>query len=109
MQGSICYDKCVRGYWLVNFPQYGEKDEIATTSTPETDMKPIPRMDARVNEKIREQFGESFFVKRGAHRSGCAPLLFVVRNGCAICTRKDDAQDEGRMAQIVMICIATEK
>lgn len=58
MQGWICYDRCVRGYWLVNFPQYGEKDDIATTSVLETDMKLIPRMDARVNEKIREQFGE---------------------------------------------------
>jgi hypothetical protein len=58
MQGWICYDKCVRGYWLVNFPQYGEKDDIATTSIHEMDMKQIPRMDARNNEVIREQFGE---------------------------------------------------
>ena len=58
MQGWICYDKCVRGYWLVNFPQYGEKDDIATTSIHETDMKQISRMDARNNEVIREQFGE---------------------------------------------------
>ena len=33
MYGWICYDKCVRGYWLVNFPQCGEKEDIATTST----------------------------------------------------------------------------
>ena len=58
MQGWICYDKCVRGYWLVNFPQYGEKDDIATTSIHETDMKQIPRMDARNNEVICEQFRE---------------------------------------------------
>ena len=31
---------------------------IATTSIHETDMKQIPRMDARNNEVIREQFGE---------------------------------------------------
>ena len=26
MQGWICFDDCSNGYWLVNFPQYGEKD-----------------------------------------------------------------------------------
>lgn len=25
MQGWICFDECADGYWLVNFPQYGEK------------------------------------------------------------------------------------
>ena len=58
MQGWICLDECIGGYWLVNFPQYGEKDDIATTSILECDMKKIPSMDARVNEKIRAQFGE---------------------------------------------------
>ena len=27
MYGWICYPKCVKGYWLVNFPQCGEKDD----------------------------------------------------------------------------------
>lgn len=58
MQGWICLDDCVDGYWLVNFPQYGEKADIATISVHTRDMKKIPRMDARVNEKIRAQFGE---------------------------------------------------
>ena len=42
--------------WLVNFPQYGEKDDIATISIKEKDLKKIPGMDARVNEEIKEQF-----------------------------------------------------
>ena len=28
MQGWICHNRCSDGYWLVNFPQYGEKDDI---------------------------------------------------------------------------------
>ena len=58
MQGWICLDDCADGYWLVNFPQYGDKDDIATTSIHENDMKKSPCMDARTNEKIRAQFGE---------------------------------------------------
>ena len=30
MQGWICYDVFCDGTWLVNFPQCGEKDDIAT-------------------------------------------------------------------------------
>ena len=59
MQGWICDPQFVNGTWLVNFPQYGAKRDIATTSIKETDLKPLPNgMDARVNERIREQFGE---------------------------------------------------
>jgi len=58
MYGWICYDTCVDGSWLVNFPQYGEKDDIATISIHEDDMKVVPIMYARRNEEIREQFGE---------------------------------------------------
>ena len=58
MQGWICYDSCVDGCWLVNFPQYGEKGDIATISIHENDMKIIPVMYAKRNEEIRKQFGE---------------------------------------------------
>ena len=58
MYGWICYDTCVDGCWLVNFPQYGEKNDIATISIHENDMKVVPIMDAKRNEEIREQFGE---------------------------------------------------
>lgn len=54
MQGWICHDAFVNGTWLVNFPQYGEKADIATISVKETDLKLlIHGMDARINERIR--------------------------------------------------------
>lgn len=59
MQGWICFDECSNGYWLVNFPQYGEKDDIAEISIKEEDLILLPNgMDARVNELIKEQFGD---------------------------------------------------
>ena len=56
MQGWICDDRCIDFSWLVNFPQYGEKEDIATISVDEQDLKQIPTMDARVNERIKAQF-----------------------------------------------------
>lgn len=59
MQGWICFDECSNGYWLVNFPQYGEKDDIAEISIKEEDLILLPNgMDARVNERIKAQFGD---------------------------------------------------
>lgn len=58
MQGWICLDDCTDGYWLVNFPQCSEKDDIAEISINEKDMKTIPAMNAEINEKIKEMFGE---------------------------------------------------
>ena len=56
MQGWICYPKKVSGTWLINFPRYGEKDDIATISIKETDLKQINGMSAKINEQIEEQF-----------------------------------------------------
>ena len=56
MQGWICLDDCTNGYWLVNFPQYGEKDDIAEISINENDMKVIPSLNAMINERIKEIF-----------------------------------------------------
>ena len=58
MQGWICLEQRTDGYWLINFPQYGEKDDIAEISMKETDLKLIPRMDAKKNERIRALFSE---------------------------------------------------
>jgi hypothetical protein len=58
MQGWICLDDRVDNTWLVNFPQYGEKDDIAEISVREEDLRLIPKMDARINERIKTQFGE---------------------------------------------------
>ena len=56
MQGWICYDKKVMGYWLVNFPQYGARSDIATLDVKEEDLKIIPVMRAIINEQIKAQF-----------------------------------------------------
>ncbi len=56
MQGWICLENNSNGTWLVNFPQYGEKDDIAEISIKEEDLKLIPKMDARINEEIKAQF-----------------------------------------------------
>jgi len=55
MQGWICLDDCSDGYWLVNFPQYGDKPDIATISIHQDDMVVIPKMDARINERIKAE------------------------------------------------------
>lgn len=56
MYGWICYPKCVKGYWLVNFPQCGEKDDIAEISIKEEDLEVVRILDAHVNEQIKSQF-----------------------------------------------------
>jgi len=56
MNGWICDPRCIDGYWLVNFPQYGEKENIATLEIKEDDLKLIPVMQAIVNEQLKEQF-----------------------------------------------------
>ena len=43
----------------MNFPQYGEKDDIATLSVREEDMVLLPDgMDARINEQIKAKFDD---------------------------------------------------
>ncbi len=59
MQGWICDERCIKSSWLVNFPQYGEKSDIATISIKEDDIALLPEgMDAKVNEQIKVEFGE---------------------------------------------------
>ena len=58
MQCWICDPKNIDGSWLVNFPQYGEKQDIATIDIEETDLKLVPRMEAKKNERIRALFSE---------------------------------------------------
>lgn len=59
MQGWICFPQSIAGYWLVNFPQYGEKDDIAEIDIREEDMKVISKMDPTINEQIKAQFEDS--------------------------------------------------
>ena len=56
MQGWICDSECIQGCWLVDFPQYGEKDDIAMISIREEDLKKIPGMNAVINEQIKARF-----------------------------------------------------
>lgn len=56
MYGWICYGNCTNGYWLVNFPQCGEKDDIATTSIKEEDMIKVRVLDAEENERIKAHY-----------------------------------------------------
>ena len=56
MYGWICNPERVNGYWLVNFPQCYDKEDIATTSIHEDDMVRVPVMHAIINEEIKEKF-----------------------------------------------------
>lgn len=58
MQGWITEPENINGYWLVNFPQCGEKNDIATIPVREEDMEVVEILDARVNELIKVQFGK---------------------------------------------------
>ena len=59
MQGWICDPRNIQGMWLVNFPQYGEKDDIATEAIKEEDLKLLPNgFDAKRNERIKAEFGD---------------------------------------------------
>ena len=58
MYGWICEQRCTKNSWLVNFPQCGEKDDIAEIDILEADLEVVPVMYAAENERIREAFGE---------------------------------------------------
>lgn len=56
MQGVIWEEEKKDGCWVVLFPQYGDKEDIADLYINEEDLKEIPGMDARVNEQIKAKF-----------------------------------------------------
>ena len=58
MHGWICDKRIIEGRRLVIFPQYGENEDIATLDILEEDLMKISVMDARVNERIRAEYGE---------------------------------------------------
>jgi hypothetical protein len=59
MQGWICLEDNSNGTWLVNFPQYGEKEDIAEIAIKEEDLMLLPNgMDARINERIKAEWEE---------------------------------------------------
>ena len=60
MQGVIWEDELKNGGWVVLFPQYGEKEDIADLYIKEEDLRLLPDgMDAKVNERIKVQFEDS--------------------------------------------------
>ena len=65
MFGWICYPKCVGGYWLVNFPQCGDKNDIAEIGIKEEDLKIVKILDAQMNEQIKAQFENSSEAAKG--------------------------------------------
>ena len=52
MQGWICHPEFCNGEWLVNFPQCGEKPDIATIAIKEDDLERIQQLNAKVNENL---------------------------------------------------------
>ena len=59
MQGVIWLEESIDGEWDVNFPQYGEKEDIAEISISEKDLILLPKgMDAKFNERIKAKFGD---------------------------------------------------
>ncbi len=60
MQGVIWDEEKINGYWLVLFPQYGEKEDIADIGIHEDDLKLLPNgFNAKLNERIKAQFDEN--------------------------------------------------
>lgn len=58
MQGWICDDRNINGCWLVNFPQCGEKADIAEIPVKAEDLKLIDIMHAKINEEIADKYKE---------------------------------------------------
>lgn len=59
MQGWICDPRMIGGTWLVNFPQCGEKRDIATLDIKEEDLELISVMHAILDEQIKARFEEA--------------------------------------------------
>ena len=55
MQGWVVFDECINGTWLIDFPRYGAKADVAMIAMHGEDLRQIDRMDARVNEEIERQ------------------------------------------------------
>ena len=68
MQGWICDSRKIAESWLVNFPQCGEKGDIATLDIKEEDLKLVPIMNAAVNEEIKAQFERSESAAKGLEK-----------------------------------------
>jgi hypothetical protein len=58
MQGVIWVEESINGTWDVFFDLWGEHTPIGDISVKEEDLKPIPKTDVKVNERIKAEFGD---------------------------------------------------
>ena len=57
MQGVVWEEEPRDGCWVILFPQYGDKEDIAEIDIKEEDLKYLPDgMNAKRNEEIKAQF-----------------------------------------------------
>lgn len=57
MQGVIWLEESIDGTWDVFFDLLGEHAPIGDIAIKEEDLKPIPKIDVRLNEQIKAKFG----------------------------------------------------
>ena len=58
MHGVIWLEESIGGTWDVFFDLLGEHAPIGDIAIKEEDLKPIPKIDVRVNEQIKAEFGD---------------------------------------------------
>lgn len=58
MQGVIWLEESIDVTWDVFFDLLGEHAPIGDIAVKEEDLKPIPKIDVRVNEQIKAEFGD---------------------------------------------------
>lgn len=58
MQGVIWLEESIDGTWDVFFDLLGEHAPIDDIAIKEEDLKPIPKIDVRLNEQIKAKFGD---------------------------------------------------
>ena len=55
MQGWICFEKCVKGFSMVNFPCYGDHPDVGTIAVRDEDLRVITEGDDWINDRIRAE------------------------------------------------------
>ena len=72
MQGWICLDDNRNGTWLVNFPQYGEKEDIAELAIKEEDLNTENILPKAFDRSVAINVAEA--VKEAARRTNVARI-----------------------------------
>lgn len=58
MHGVIWLEESIDGTWDVFFDLLGEHAPVGDIAIKEEDLKPIPKIDVRLNEQIKAKFGD---------------------------------------------------